>query len=130
MQLIQSQNITMGSREIAELTGKEHKSVLADIRKMLGEAAADFSATARVHGPNNSIRTVEVFYLPKDLTITLVSGYNVQMRMVVIKRWHELEAKQAAPSFSIPSTFSSALRLAAEQAEQYEARLIAEKARA
>ena len=127
MQLIQSQNITMGSREIAGLTGKEHKNVLDDIRKMLGEAAADFSATARVHGPNNSIRTVEVFYLPKDLTITLVSGYNVQMRYAITKRWMELEAQQAQ---KLPTTFAEALRLAAEQAEQYEARLIAEKARA
>lgn len=88
----------MSSREIAELTGKEHKNVLADIRKMLGElgeAAADFSATAQVPGPNNSVRTVEVFNLPKDLTITLVSGYNVQMRYAITKRWMELEAQQA-----------------------------------
>ena len=38
---------TMTSREIAELTNKEHKNVLADIRTMLddlGLASADFSA--------------------------------------------------------------------------------------
>ena len=37
---------TMTSREIAELTGKEHRNVLADIRKMLadlGLTSAGFS---------------------------------------------------------------------------------------
>lgn len=45
---------TMTSREIAELTGKAHKNVLADIRELLGAlglAVADFSAAAQVPGP-------------------------------------------------------------------------------
>ena len=91
---------TMTSREIAELTGKEHKHVLADVRKMLddlGKAAADFSATAQIPGPNGSTRTVEVFHLPKRETLILVSGYSVAMRARIIDRWQELEAA-AAPN--------------------------------
>ena len=92
---------TMSSREIAELTGKEHKNVLADIRQMLGElglAAAGFSAAAQVPGPNRSTRTIEVINLPKRETLILVSGYSVTMRARIIDRWQELEAQAAAPA--------------------------------
>jgi hypothetical protein len=68
--------------------------------------------------------------LDRELTDCLLTGYSVVLRNRVIKRLRELEEQQAAPAFSIPSTLSGALRLAAEQAEQYEARLIAGKARA
>lgn len=86
---------TMSSREIAELTGKEHKNVLADVRKMLsdlGKATAEFSAVASVPGSNGSTRTVEVFNLPKRESLILVSGYSVTMRAKIIDRWQELEA--------------------------------------
>jgi len=85
----------MTSRDIAAYTGKDHKHVLADIRNMLdqlGKAAAEFSATARIPGPNDSVRIVPIFNLPKDLTITLVSGYSVPMRHAIVTRWQELEA--------------------------------------
>lgn len=36
--------------------------------------------------------------LPKDLTITLVSGYNVQMRHRIVTRWQELESKVSQPA--------------------------------
>ena len=42
---------SMSSLEIAELTGKEHKNVMADIRKMLEDLnvlAADFLAVRKV----------------------------------------------------------------------------------
>jgi phage regulator Rha-like protein/phage antirepressor YoqD-like protein len=88
--------VQMTSREIAELTGKQHKDVLYDTRRMLedlGKAEADFSATAWGAGPNGSSRPYPIFNLPKDLTLTLVSGYSVQMRHRIITRWQELEAQ-------------------------------------
>lgn len=82
---------TMSSREIAELTGKEHKNALADIRAMLealGQNSAEFSAQYR----DSTGRNLPCFNLPKDLTITLVSGYSVVMRHRIVTRWQELEA--------------------------------------
>jgi phage antirepressor YoqD-like protein len=115
--------LTMSSREIAELTRKEHKNVLADIRKMLeglGMTSAEFSAHMEVPMPRGGYRTEAVFNLPKDLTITLVSGYNVQMRYAITKRWMELEAQVAQQAPKLPTTFAEALRLAAELEEQRE----------
>lgn len=84
---------TMSSQEIAELTGKEHKNVLADIREILGQAgilAADFSATRIVRG-----REYEAFNLPRRECDLVVSGYSVPYRLAIIDRWHELEAKES-----------------------------------
>jgi phage antirepressor YoqD-like protein len=108
---------TMSSREIAELTGKEHKNVMADVRKMLTEldkTLAEFSANL----PDSYGRPQPCFLLPKDETICLMAGYDVKARMAIIKRWQELESQQ---QFKIPTTLSGALKLAYEQAEQIEA---------
>lgn len=82
---------TMSSREIAQLTGKDHRHVLADIRKMfeeLGETSAGFSADL----PDAYGRPQPAFDLPKRETLILVSGYSVSMRAKIIDRWQELEA--------------------------------------
>jgi len=84
-------NKSMSSLEIAELTGKRHDNVVTDIETMFEELdvyAPDFSGT-QTYG-NNNTRTV--YNLNEELTLTLVSGYNVKMRSAIIKRWQELEA--------------------------------------
>ena len=107
--------MTMTSREIAELSGKEHKNVLADIRKMLedlGQRSADFSADL----PDGYGRPQAAFKLPKRETLILVSGYSVAMRARIIDRWQQLEDEAAAPK--VPQTLPEALRLAADLADQ------------
>lgn len=89
-------DLSMTSREIAVLCEKEHKNVMADIRNMLDQLeidSADFSAQYK----DSTGRSLPCFNLPKDLTLTLVSGYNVQMRKRIIDRWLELESAVAAP---------------------------------
>jgi phage regulator Rha-like protein len=84
----------MTSREIAELTGKEHKNVMADIRKMMDDisfASADFLADL----PDGYGRMQPVFILDKELTMTLVAGYSASLRYKIIKRWQELESTAA-----------------------------------
>lgn len=89
--------LTMSSREIAELTGKRHDNVMRDTKKMLdelGEAALTFEGSYT--GADGTQRPC--YNLPKDLTLTLVAGYNVPLRKRIIDRWLELEAAAKAPA--------------------------------
>jgi phage regulator Rha-like protein len=109
--------ITMTSREIAELTGKRHADVLRDTRKMLDDQGINERSFASVYTDIKG-ESRACYFLPKDLTITLVSGYNVQIRYAITKRWMELE--EATKPAALPTTFAEALRLAAELEEQKE----------
>ncbi|WP_371858401.1 Rha family transcriptional regulator [Pseudomonas sp. 382] len=85
----------MSSVEIADLTGKLHKNVLADIRAMLADlelSSADFSAQYK----DSTGRSLPCFQLDREMTDTLLTGYSAKMRLAVVRRWRELEA-QAAP---------------------------------
>ncbi|MDQ9401632.1 transcriptional regulator [Serratia marcescens] len=89
----------MSSREIATLTGKQHKHVLDDCRKMfeaLKIQSAEFSADYR----DERGRTYQEFLLDQDLTMTLVMGYSIPLRHKVAKRWRELETGEALPTKS------------------------------
>lgn len=114
--LTSSQTITMSSREISDLTGKEHKNVIRDIRTMLNDLK-DGSELSHVKEEKDTRGYTVAFHLNKELTLTLVAGYNVKLRLAIIKRWQELEA---ATAFALPKTFGEALRLAAEQQEKIE----------
>lgn len=96
---------TMTSREIAELTGKQHKHVLEDVRKMLEDldlSSADFSAQYK----DSTGRTLPCFNLPKRETLILVSGYSIPMRARIVDRWEALESQQGP---QIPQTYAAAL---------------------
>lgn len=111
--------LTMSSREIAELTGRDHGNVMRDIRTMLDDLQASnlnpVCETTTYAGANG--QRYPQYELDRDTCLTLLLGYDAVARMKVVKRWQELEA-QAAPA--VPRTMSQALRLAAEQAEQIE----------
>lgn len=84
--LATNDNLTMSSREIATLCEKRHDNVCRDIRSMLdelGEHALNFEDMSKdTYG-----RDLAVYNLPKDLTITLVAGYKVQLRHRIVTRW-------------------------------------------
>ena len=105
----------MSSREIAELCEKRHDNVIRDIRRMLDKLGINLTApnlralknSENLTGSNLSpLKIQENSYLDKkgekrieylldfELTMTLISGYNVVLRNRIIKRWQELELQQ------------------------------------
>ncbi|MDH1337435.1 phage antirepressor KilAC domain-containing protein [Comamonas thiooxydans] len=109
--------LTMSSRDIAELTGKELGHVNRDIRAML-DGLEDDPELEHVREDQDGRGYTTAFHLGRELTYTLLAGYSVVLRRRVIARWQELEAQQSP---KLPQTMAQALHLAAEQAEQIEA---------
>lgn len=97
--------LTMSSREIADLTSKRHPDVKRDIEVMVEQLNLDVSKFA--HNYFDSMNRQQTEYaLDKELTTCLISGYNVQLRMAIIKRWTELEQQT---QFKLPGTYKEAL---------------------
>jgi phage antirepressor YoqD-like protein len=117
---IGNKQVTMSSREIAELTGKQHKDVLYDVRNMLSALEKDTADFSAVYKASNG-QEYEHFVLDKEHTLILVSGYNIKLRAAIIKRWQELEA-EVKPK--VPQTYLEALKELVQITEEKE-RLVA-----
>ena len=87
----------MSSLEIAEITGKRHDRVLKDARKMLEELGSigvvktDASSFVETSYQNSQNKAQPMVILDKELTFTLITGYSVKLRHLIVKRWLELE---------------------------------------
>lgn len=88
--LILSNALTMSSREIAQLTNKEHKNVKRDIEKMLIDLKKDALTFERIYTDTMNRKQTE-YLLDKKHVECLLTGYSAELRMRVIERWHELE---------------------------------------
>jgi phage antirepressor YoqD-like protein len=113
---------TMDSRDIAELTGKQHAHVCRDIQDMFERLGINQSIFGSVYLAGNG-ENRRCFKLPYRETMILVSGYSVELRAKVIDRWMELERKESAlPDFTNPVAAARAW------ADQTEAKIKAETA--
>lgn len=105
----------MSSREIADLVGSKHEAV----RKSAERLAADQILTSPLATFDYEHRgnIYQEYRFEKRDCLVLVARLSPAFTAAVIDRWQQLELTQAP---KLPSTFSEALRLAAEQAEQIE----------
>lgn len=108
---VNTPDATMSSREIAELCEKRHTHVLRDIEKMLQDidqpkfGLVDFQADYT--DAKGEVR--KEYRLPKDLTVTLITGYRADLRYKVVKRLEELEAETQPAMLTGPQLMAAAL---------------------
>ena len=105
------EELTMSSREIAELVEKQHKHVLRDIEKMLQDIGGpNFGPSDFEHEYTTSQnKQAKEYRLPKDLTVTLITGYRADLRYRVVKRLEEMEAQSIPAALSGPQLMAAAL---------------------
>lgn len=95
MQVTETAVVSMSSREIAELTGKEHFHVKRDCEVMFTELEIDVSKFGCIYFDTLNREQIQ-YLLPKRETLILVSGYSTLVRAKIIDRITELETQVQA----------------------------------
>ena len=114
-ELVMGSELTMSSKELADLLDARHSDVIRSIENQLPKVGCTLhphTLTNKQNGQNYLEYT-----LNKRESLIIASGYSVELRTKIIDRWIELENKNKP---LLPKTFSEALRLAADQADQIE----------
>ena len=119
--LILSNKKTMSSLEIAELAGRNHKDVMRSIRDMepawekingRNFALVEYRDSKGEMRPSYELDYKECMYV--------AAKFNDETRAKLVLRWDALETGKATPAYQVPSSFSEALMLAAQQQLQIE----------
>lgn len=132
-------NKMMSSKEVSALTGKRHDHVVRDIRSMLNQIDSPDLGNEQYQVVKDNRGFTSEFLLNHDLTMLLLTGYDVRARLKVIQRWKELEAEVVntltLPNFTDPAEAAiawaneyKAKQLALEQLKQQQESVVEEQA--
>lgn len=116
------QQPTMSSLQIAEVAGKQHRHVLAAIRKME-------EAWINVTGSNFRLseytdptgRVLPCYNLTKEECLYIATKFNDEARARLIMRWMELERQQMTKPASMSEIFAESKRVVEDLRKDLEA---------
>jgi len=123
--LTTDQNIEMTSRDLAEITGKNHKEILRDIRKEakeLGYVAGRIFALSEYTDSTN--RKLPCYKFGKKGAMQLALKYDAVTRFKVIEKIEELENKKTP---TLPANYLEALKSLIVVEEEKQALMIENK---
>ncbi|HDI3291967.1 TPA: phage antirepressor KilAC domain-containing protein [Vibrio cholerae] len=109
------QEVTMSSREIAELTQSRHDNVKRSMERMSSNGIISF--TPMEEPTIGGGKPTTVYHVNKRNSYIVVAQLSPEFTAVLVDRWQELEN---ANQFRIPQSLPEALQLAADLAKQNE----------
>lgn len=116
LSIITSTEMTMGTREIAELLGKQHSNIKISAQRLAVSGVIGTLATQEFSHNGN---VYEEYRLNKRDSLILVAQNCPEFTAQIVDRWQELESQQRP---QIPQTYAAALleagRLALEVEEK------------
>lgn len=116
MNLIKSAvNLTMSTREIAQLLDKQHSNIKISAERLAEKGTIALQEAQYQDQQNKQFYTE--YLLSKRDSLILVAQNCPEFTAAIVDRWQELEEQQAP---RLPRTFAEALQLAADQAKQLE----------
>lgn len=119
-ELILSDSTTkrMSSREVALITGKEHKNVLRTIKQVV---ESDIDKVGLIYELNSYVaengKSNPEYLFDKNTSLFFIAKIDNNFLMAVINRWQELEAKPT-PSYQIENPAERARAWAVEYEEK------------
>ncbi|QMD52469.1 DNA-binding protein [Citrobacter sp. RHB35-C21] len=105
--------LTMSSSDIAELVESRHDHVKRSIERLAERGVIELPPMGEVR--NHLNQSVSVYLIGKRDSYIVVAQLSPEFTACLVDRWQELEQAQQQ---TIPQSFSEALRLAADLAEQ------------
>ena len=119
LKIIESKELTMGTREIADMLGKQHNHIKTSAER-LAQAGVILTPAPREFEYRGN--TYTEYRLNKRDSLILVAQNSPEFTAVIVDRWQELESQQAPalPNFADPVAAARAWADAVEQKQQAE----------
>lgn len=114
LQGINSDPITMSTREIARLVESRHTDVCRAVERLMAKSViAGYAPTAYTHEQNG--QQYSEYLVGKRDSYVIVAQLSPEFTARLVDRWQELEANRSP---ALPQTLPEALRMAADMAER------------
>lgn len=125
LQTIGGSEVTMSSREVAELTGRRHDQVLRTARELVEQGVTQ-SVETRYRHEQNGVEYPE-HRLNKRDSLVLVARLSPEFTGRIVDRWMELEASvPAVPDLSDPHALRGLLLQYSEKVIELDAKIAAD----